>query len=391
MSKHTDFYKILRLLNENQRKFEYVMKSSSLSFNEKKITKNLLLYKKGKSHLVLEHLRDIEFSEPYLEALREYIVGMAHNHNSNFKFGHEHLEKSVFMFEKLGEEEFIFYPLITLAFNSINRSNLSLAQIYIKKIEVIDLKYKYDQLQRAQAQAYFYEMKGQDQKAKSVLIKSLDNLGKYKKTLEPNFLLLLIMVEFKLSNMDNCFLYLERYKASKGFRVRENYKFMKLILNYLASDEPMYVYDKDFENTPELKDQLSIINLLTRSDEDEAIHRWNKLRAHNPKLYGENFSYSGRKCMFSEALLKAKSCLIPELNIDLEHFKMCRTKLKKLDYLFSCSQGRISKSLIIKHLWNEEYSEVVQNRLWQLLKRYKKEYNKEVESYQELYILKDAA
>jgi hypothetical protein len=158
---------------------------------------------------------------------------------------------------------------------------------------------------------------------------------------------------------------------------------MKNLLEHIAEKKPLYIYEHDFKDYPELHYQLEVIKALSRSDIKRAEDFWSKLALHNPEIYQENFSYLGGLNLFSAALKIHKQENSEKINkADL---KSIEKPLEKLIYIFEKTSVPIQKAELIDLIWGEEVSEKSQNKLRKLVFRYNEIGMAKIASYQDTY------
>ena len=123
---------------------------------------------------------------------------------------------------------------------------------------------------------------------------------------------------------------------------------MKILLQYFDKEATLYVYERDFIDTPELFEQISVIKAISEDDISKAKLHWNILNIFNPSSYGENFQFKGPKGLFSITLQKALSKT--SLNKNLVSI-VGKTKEEKIIELLKRNQGPLSKETIYEFIY----------------------------------------
>jgi hypothetical protein len=130
--------------------------------------------------------------------------------------------------------------------------------------------------------------------------------------------------------------------------------------------------------------QLKVINQLKSGDTQEAAKVWHKLSHHNKFLYDKNFTYTGEKSLFYQALQK-HLVNFGESSIDEEKLQSIETNLEKIAYIFSVCRAPIQNEELIRLIWNEELTEISLQRLRKLVSDYSKKYNAKVKAFDARY------
>jgi hypothetical protein len=144
------------------------------------------------------------------------------------------------------------------------------------------------------------------------------------------------------------------------------------------------VYANDFDECPELYQQLEVIKNLKVGDIETANKFWSMLTMHNPELYKPQFEFKGEESLFFQAL----QLHVPKSNkvqIQSEDLAKFTTNLMKLDYILTHAVIPMSQSEIIKLIWNEEVSESGKAKLRRLIADYSKKFHKKIKAYQSTY------
>jgi hypothetical protein len=181
---------------------------------------------------------------------------------------------------------------------------------------------------------------------------------------------------------------LEEYQKSNGFVIKVNYRYMKILLDHLAFQKPLYIYEQFFIDFAELKDQLAALKYLAQQDVHIARKFWANLAHHNPGLYKDNFQYTGDDCLFSRVLNLYNKVNIATL--DQERLHSLSSPMEKFEHILNhTKQDIISKELLINLIWNESPNQRNQGRLRKLIYDFKKKNNTfSLTSRQSTYIIK---
>jgi hypothetical protein len=380
----TDFFKeTFQLLNVDQRKFEYRLKTYPFSPQEKKILEAFWYFKKNDQEEIFSRLKTPITDNIFLEATRCYVYGLAQNHYGKFKFAIEHLKKSISLYQSQDEDEFIIYAITSLITAYSNTKNTMAMAQAVDLMKTYPTKGAFSQLLRIHSELLYLTLAEQDKKAEKIIIKALSEDNPHLENFKPSFYLTLFSINFKRERYQDCKSILEDYKKSKGFTVKVNFLYMKNLLEHIAEKKPLYIYEHDFKDYPELHYQLEVIKALSRSDMKRAEDFWSKLALHNPGIYQENFSYLGGLNLFSAALKIHKQD--NKVKIDKAELKSIEKPLDKLIYIFEKTSVPIQKAELIDLIWSEEVSEKSQNKLRKLVFKYNEIGMVKIASYQDTY------
>lgn len=385
--KYQLFLETFSLLKENPRKFKYRLETAEFSIFEKRLLEAFQLYKKNKKDETFKLLKGYTIEEPFLEAVRLYLIGLTYNQHCYYTFAIEHLEKSISILQGLKDDQFILRPLIVLVLVLANRRELEAMARYLDVIRECEVQIPYDQLQVIQCEVAYLTLTNQVPKALNLIQKAFkeysDDMGENR----PFFLTLAFMLHFKKKDFKECYKVLKEYKELSGPNVRANYSFMKSLLDHIDSNAPLYVYAADFKDFPELHYQLEVIKNLAGGELDKARKFWQMLAKHNPKLYSENFDYQGDESLFSVAL-KKHDHIFHKSEFNLERLKQIPLLSEKIHYILTHATAPVSKAEMIKMLWGEEDTLENSARLQKQISRYKTQFNTQVHCHQGSYSLK---
>jgi hypothetical protein len=183
---------------------------------------------------------------------------------------------------------------------------------------------------------------------------------------------------------NKCYELLGEYSELNEHVVKVNYTYNKSLLDLIVHDRPLYVYAKDFDEYPELYQQLEVIKNLKVGDIEAAQKFWSMLTMHNPELYKSEFEYNGEESLFLQAL-KLHLPNSNKVQIQAEDLAKFTSNLAKLDYILTHAQLPMSQAEIIKLIWNEEVSESGKTKLRRLIADYSKKFHKKIKAYQSTY------
>ena len=154
----------------------------------------------------------------------------------------------------------------------------------------------------------------------------------------------------KRKDFEHCYSTLAEMKNHRKFHLSENFNFIKLLLDHLCKNKPIYAYDREFKKIPLLYHQLKVIQHLESGELESAKHHWLELNRMQPDAYQSDFSYHSRTNLFSLCLNQHIKALPPSTI----HFEKKETKTDTLIELLINSESALSKQQIYSYLWGSE-------------------------------------
>jgi hypothetical protein len=369
-----NFVSNVRLCRENVRKFHYNLEHKNFSLTEKKLLECYFNFRKNNKDAVIGELKHLKIQDSFLEGFRCYLIGLMYNQNGYFKFALEYLNQAVVIFED--NQHLMLLPDVYVVLGLIyaNRRELNQLELTLEKLSEFKMSGSFAELQTLYLQLVYFSLLGNYHKYSLVLKKinqgfSKQNISEF----SPFISILNFTFSFKEKKYNECYKILEDYKKLKGTRVKANYSYLKILIDHITKDEPLYVYANEFKEYPELYHQLEVIKNLSIGEFKIAQKFWNLLEKHNPGLYQSHFSYKGEDSIFSIALKRYEKN--KENNFDYDLIDNHKNLLDRLECIFQMAQAPLSKEELIKLIWDEEMDGGSSEKLKNLLMRYRKKYN----------------
>lgn len=378
-----NFLEIMKLMYTKPRQFKYHSKSKSLSRNQKFLILSFFDIRKGKQTGVFEKLRDKSFSNPLENGIRLYLLALCFNNNSKYSFAQETLSEASMIFSQIEFSQFDLYCLCDFITISANRSVVYQSTSQYEKLLTYETKNNYDENLK-QSNLALYELYVAKYESCIHRIKEYFQSNSVEDVFYSSFALL----DFRLNIFNKQFskarISLERFKSAKTNLARLNYKYMKMLLDYLELNKPIYFYESDFEGHPELLQQLGCISSLANLEMDKACAYWSELKKHNPKSYLNNYVFLESKELFAQCLdksLKASGKQVEVKTAELNGKK----PLEKLEYILANDIKQITKKRLIELIWGDLVEEKSLKRLSGLIARYKEKHGVKLENYKDSY------
>ena len=377
------FWQTYQLLYTNLKKFKYRLKNHPFEQTPKKLLNSFLLYKNGKSKDVLKTLESFNESNLFYKGVQYCLIGLAKNHIGKYSFSQEAFSTSIECFEEIDESNFILTSLVGLGFVYGNKKQTQEMGEVIKKLNHYSPDSEHMSLSKKHCNSLYFSLTGEYEKAQKIALDVLDDESEAASIYKPSFFVILFCLYFEESQFELCAQTLERYKSCKGFTIKPNYKYMKILLNHLMNNEKLYIYERDFTSCIELYHQLMVIKNKFEGNLDSAKEFWDILQKHNPELYADNFQYLGGASLFQANLQKY---LYKEAPIfDIISIDKLDSPLEKLHFIFENSNAPVDKYLLLELIWDEYPSESALSKLRKLITSYRRKYDTEVSSIQNSY------
>lgn len=390
LKKREEFKTLFFMVQYEPTRFQDVIEKSELNISYKKILWGFFYYRKKNKAKIYENLKTFPLSDEFGEGVRLYLLGLSQNLFGKHQFAQEYLEAAVIKFKSANDEHFSIYAISTIILNLANRKLIKEMAYWLDELKEHSPPNDYCRLLVYQAEASYLSKFGEIKKSENVIDHAYKISGKELKLFMPSFLMLKFQNAFTLRQYEECYSILDVYKKSPGFIASANYSYMKIMLDHLVNDHPLYIYPNEFQDSQELLDQLLVIKHLSQNDKTEAKIIWARLSKHNPQVYKENYHFNAPYSLFSCALEKYKHDLKSN-QIDVQRLKKIPNRLERLHYILKNGGTIIKKSDLILWIWSEEVSETSLNRLRKLVNDYKKKYKCELKSSQDCYKVKRVA
>ena len=346
------FLEFLKLIHSEPVKARKYLLDKRLTLNEKKIIQAWYDLKNCLHEKIFEELNGLKCENDLIESQRKLIIGLAKNNQANFRESLNWLKGSLEILERypLKEHHFIcIYNLFIVSFNlsdenEINKSYRLLESLYTSGLnsrqELCFKQCKFNYYN-------FHEMFEEGQKI-------LENLDDLKSEMSEAVIMSHQISKFiffiKQEKYEKCQLILKEMKDYRLFRYSPNYKFMKLALDHLHHNAPLYLYEKDFKGAQNLYHQLKSIQGLEEVNLIKAKKHWQELQKENPELYQDEFKFTGQKNLLSMCLEKHKEVYNNRSEQKIEG----NTKVEVLINILESHKSPIPKEILFFKLWGYE-------------------------------------
>jgi hypothetical protein len=379
-----EFFELYLILSRDAHHFKKALSKTQLNLSQQKLLWGYQAYLKKEKEECFDKLKSSHFDHPFFEGVRHCLLGMAHNYFGNYQFAIEHLEKSIGLLRESDSDYFKILSHTHLFLTYANRNQIHPLHSLMDAMGKFQVVNDFSRLSIQMCKSLYWQMTGEFQKSNLLIQSEFKKKSERFSSFQNSFIIIRFINYFQLKNLKKCEEELEKLKKSPGFTQTSNYKFMKILFEYLMSDAPLYVYKKDFMDSSELYEQLMVIKSLAEGDHYEAQKYWKKLSQHNGDLYQDHFEYKGAFSLFSAALKKQMSQEF-DGHLDVEKMTHLKSVQEKLQYIIEHGPDSFKKEQLIKWLWNEEVSEKTKNRLRKALSEYQAKSGIKLKSYQDTY------
>lgn len=387
------FLKAYDLICKDNRRFKRFYDDKRITNYEKTLLKTLFAIKKGQSSKMIEKLLAIPSLGAFLDGIKLCLLGNCYNNTGQFKQAITSYKESINLLKSLDDDYYLFLPLTSIIESYVNLKDVVNLKTYY--LELVDIKKmtKWREAKFLHVEATCMYLFGNNQKALENIEICLEKYPVEIKSQMAYLFTIKLMILFRLDKIDEFSITLEQYKTLKGYKIKENYKFMLTLSKYLFNNSSVYVYKSDFDSIPYLYHQLNTIKCLANNELDEAKDSWTFLMNANPDVYLENFKFNAEKTLFSEALEKAKKDFkeIDKNLFSMEELNKLETIQMKILYILKHSDGVISKEKLIQLIWNEQITEENSAKLAIQISRLRKKIKDEIRVKSGSYYLKKAS
>lgn len=163
---------------------------------------------------------------------------------------------------------------------------------------------------------------------------------------------------------------------------------MKGILDFLIDGGPLYFYETDFKNAPNLWWEVSVLQALQGRDLSTARAFWGKLQELSPTAYLDNFIFLGDVCIFDLAL---KRLVFKESKTPLQEAVTAGGVDERILAFLLRSKAGVRKEELYKFIYSEDLtSKDDLNKLKNAVTRIRKKTGVEIISRKGCYVVIEA-
>jgi hypothetical protein len=299
------FITALKLLSSDPVKAKSFLQDKRLSQNEKIILRCYFLLRDNELDEVVSQLKQISScTDTIVEAQKQLLLGLTANNQSHFKEAFAYINTALKLLKNKELPYFEYIGLYNQFIISFNQKDREQMRSILGKLKKLPLEKEADQIMILRCFLNYYTLHDQFNEAHHMIEEIEQISGTLTESDGISFLIDKINLAVKEEKFDQCQKILSEMKKFRKFHLTENYNFIKLLLDNITHDTPLYFNQDLFVRIPVLHYQMKTIRALEEGNEGEAKESWAKLTELYPELYEENFKYRGDKSLFSLALNK---------------------------------------------------------------------------------------
>lgn len=362
------FAEALSRFHQQKPELKKYLKDKRLTVAEKQIIQGWLWLADNKLDQILETIPKLSTNyDEIVESQKQLIWGIALNNKADFQEAKKHLERSVPALLTHGLTQHLFLAQTNLLILHYNQNDVRAMKANLEILCGLNLSTTLSKLAVIQSSFMYFSKSGEMTKALEALQLLNENTGKMSEHMRVLHLITKFNFFIAQKNFDECEKIVCELKRLKKYAFSANFRFIKVLLENLKDNSPIYIYERDFKDQPFLFAQLMVIKCLEENKAEEAEAHWRKLKTSCPELYGDGFEYLGHPCLFSLALGKMKNGLnqtLPDFsNMKISKELIVLEVLKSVDY-------PISKEKLFSVVWkNETPDKSNLNRLQKIISR----------------------
>ncbi len=346
------FLEALKLVHSNPKKAKTFLNDKRLTLAEKKILNGWFQLKNCLHNQIIEDIGTLVVESELVESQKILILGLTYNNMGELNQASSYLHKAIELIEKhpLPEHQFIcVYNLFIISYNLSNEEDMINALNLMDVLSSTGLNDR-QTICHLQSKFNYSTFKNEFHKA-SVFLEELE----FKKsTMSDPVIMSHLISKFqfflKQNLFDDCEKTMEEMKKYRLFRHSPNFIFMRLSLDHLMHNGPLYFYEKDFKDSKLLFHQLKVIKSLEESNFKEAEKYWDILSKTDPVIYQENFVYNGQVNLFSLCLSKYK---VQKQTFDVTP-DLSKNKSEAIIMLLQKTSYPIPKEELFECLWGRK-------------------------------------
>lgn len=346
------FLEALKLVHSNPKKAKTFLQDKRLTLAEKKILHGWFQLKSCLHSDIIKEIGNLAVESELVESQKYLILGLTYNNMGELNQASLCLHKAFELIEKhpLPEHQFIcLYNLFIISYNSGHEEDMSNT---LGLMDVLAISGLNERQTICHLQCKFNYLTFRNQYEQASLY--LDDLEIKKADMTDPVIMSHLISKFqfylKQSLFDQCEATMQEMKKYRLFRHSPNYIFMRLSLDHIIHNRPLYFYEKDFKDSKLLFHQLKVIKSFEESNFKEAEKHWQTLSKAEPNIYLDKFVYNGQTNLFSLCLSKYKiqkqiSVTIPELS---------KNKSEAIVKILQSSSYPVPKEELFEALWGRK-------------------------------------
>lgn len=324
-----------------------------MTIAEKKILNAWFQLKNCLHEEILKDIGNLVVDSELVESQKFLILGLTYNNMGELNQASIHLHKALELIEKhpLPEHQFIcLYNLFIISYNLSNEEDMKNA---LDLMDVIVASFGLNERQticHLQSKFNYLTFKDQFQEASHYLRDLELKKNEMSDPVIMSHLISKFQFYLKQSLFNQCEETMQEMKKYRLFRHTPNFIFMRLSLDHLTQNSPLYFYEKDFKDSKLLFHQLKVIKSFEESNFKEAEKYWEILKKSDPSIYQDKFVYAGQLNLFSLCLSKYKT----QEHLSEKVQDLSKNKSEAIIQILQRSTYPIPKDELFESLWGRK-------------------------------------
>lgn len=329
-------------------------------------------------------LSSLSSPDDLVSGVKEFILGVCANHQTEFQKASEKFQKSLGLLEAYDAKLLQYLARFNYYTCLINLHQVSKAKVILGELAKHECLSIQESLIYWRSSTIMALIEHDLKSAQLYISKMEEHQEDMTESGKANFFYVQFDFFLQKNDLKTANAVLMGMKKHRKFYNSPNYLFMKGLLNFLMDNKTFYFYKKDFLGSPFLWEQISVLQKLEEKDTASAQVHWQKLALLSPDTYLENFTFAGPHCLFKVVLekLNPSQTSMPVLQAE----GMNRDDL--LYHLLSSSQTGIRKEELFREVYGRDLNEKNDlNKLKTLVLRVRAKFGVEIVSKKGCYIL----
>lgn len=299
------FYKLVLDLEKSPHKASQYLKLPGLSASEKAILESDQLIHAGKFERVVELLKKSPATATVIvEGHRHLYLGIALTHLHRHHEAEPHLKDALHAMEFLGLEHSLFLCHFHLFQHYSQVEDFEGMRMHLGSLKSIPVKSIEQEVRLLRCQFVYHSELMELSKAAEYLAILKIKKREMNETEKAGLLVNKFKYYLRQDDWVKCQDVLDQLKHQRKFKAKEKYKYMKMMFDHLAKDEPIVVAEMNSIKHPVWRHQIRVVQAIAVGNAAKAEKHWEHLVELNPALYGSGFKYRGNKTLFSVCLEK---------------------------------------------------------------------------------------
>lgn len=298
------FLDIIQDHAKNPKRVKKILASDKrLSHSEKMIVQGFLLMRDNKNSEALAMVEEISIqSDNFVEGMRQYLLAGVLNNLGHYQKALKHFKICHEIFPKnqvIHLEFVILYNIYNVHFNL---HHYTVAHETIKTMRRLKGLNEEDSLRLLRA-SFWCTCMMEKAKEATIYFQALKKMTA--QFINHDFVSLqrsFFYYGLVFQKYEICYDALNEMRTQKKHAQSQNYNYMKLLLDHLIEDKPIYLVESEYKNHQQLLWELKAIRALDNHKKEEFILAWKYLHSQNPETFLKNETYKGLKSLFSECL-----------------------------------------------------------------------------------------